>query len=377
MIPNRTSDGRLIIAVMLLVKILTVIFIIIGFKLLPFCNECQAVNFLSPSNQPVSLMSSFTTWDAQHYIQVATRWYQPNHPSNAFFPLFPTFIALSSQLLFGNVIIAGFLVSTVTSIAAMLVLFGLVERIFNRDVAWKTVLLLITFPTAFYFHLIYSEGTFLLIIALAFWWLRFGNIFTRTMGHTLLSLSRPQGVLLILSHGIALLCNPKQWRRFLPAIAGLGLGYLLYMLIMYFSTGSLLSGLAAQAYFATNNGLDNLLHPLHWLTRNFIFYDWTVLHGITQSLFNRVFFFGFMLALPFLYRSVDRDLFWYTAIVAGVTAVSGDLVSWPRYMLMLFPVFILLALKIKKRYILVTWGIVSGLLQICLLLAHTQNFWVA
>jgi hypothetical protein len=58
-------------------------------QLLPpiFATEIYATNFHWPPDDPPSLISAYKTWDANHYLFLSERGYQPDTMSSAFYPL--------------------------------------------------------------------------------------------------------------------------------------------------------------------------------------------------------------------------------------------------------------------------------------------------
>ena len=57
-----------------------------------FSTDAYLGNFHFPGDTPPTRATPFATWDAQHYLYLATEGYGPGRPSIAFFPLFPWLI---------------------------------------------------------------------------------------------------------------------------------------------------------------------------------------------------------------------------------------------------------------------------------------------
>jgi len=83
-----------------------------------------------------------------------------------------------------------------------------------------------------------------------------------------------------------------------------------------------------------------------------------------------------LIALPSLYRAVEKDLFIYTLVLGIVPALLSDLMSYIRYVDVLFPLFILAALKIKTGPMEKILLVGCFLAQAFFLIAHSLNYWV-
>jgi len=363
--------------VTMIVKVIVLIIIGVAALKLPSCDICYVENFVHTFQIDRPVLRSYQTWDAQLYLEVAQYWYRPDHQSIVFYPLFPLLIKLVTPLAFGNAFVAGMLVSAVASVTAMIVLFALVEKLHSREIAWRTVLILLAFPTAFYFHLIYSEGLFLLIVCVGFLAVVKRQRALAVAAHLLMPLTRLQGMMVGGAHIMSAVFTRKQWRDSLLAAAAAFSGFGIYLLFMWVTTGSPFAAFTLQGSHYKNYSVSTLFHPLDWARNNILYFQPGSIVGFTYQLVNRAFFWLFLVLLPLVYYRVRRDLFWFTLILGGVTILSGNLVSWPRYMLTLFPLFIPLAYFLKTRIRLVSWCIATVSLQIFFLMLHSQNYWFA
>jgi hypothetical protein len=143
------------------------------------------------------LLGVWTHWDGEWYLALAQSGYHGDDGSSAFFPLFPLLIKLLAFLLGGNYLLAGILLSSAATLAAFILLYELVSREFNREMAGRTVLYLAVFPTAFFFSAIYSEGLFLALALGAFLAARhYRNWWLTALLVALATLTRSQGILI-------------------------------------------------------------------------------------------------------------------------------------------------------------------------------------
>lgn len=377
-----SKELRKLITLVLAIKLCVIIAIAVAHYTIPFCTLCYESNYLVDSTLFPSLTSSYQTWDVQHYITIAQNGYSADHISNAFFPLYPSLIALVDMLIPGPTLIAAWVVSTLISTAAFVAVFLFVARLRDVQTAWKTTLLLLAFPTAFYFHLPYSEGVFLLVSTLLLYGMYFGKHTVSWFSALLLPLSRPQGLLLLpvtIAHTWETYLHTKKipWKNTIYTLLATSIGVCTYFVILYFSAGDALAGFHAQTqYFASKNSVNTIWHPIEWFRMNFITVEWTF-HRVNTSVINRVFFVGFIALLVAIWKRLDKTLFAFALLVGLLPALTGDLVSFPRYMVMVLPIFIALALIIKRQDVFITVLAHGAIIQLFMLVLHSQNYFVA
>ncbi len=72
----------------------------------------------------------------------------------------------------GNLVIAGIVISLACYAGVVVVLFRLVALDFGERTAFRAVLYVSIFPTAFFFQAVYGESLFLLTALLSIYWCR-------------------------------------------------------------------------------------------------------------------------------------------------------------------------------------------------------------
>lgn len=354
------------------------------------------------------------TWDASWYMQIADQGYLANIQSLAFFPLYPALIGLLGRMLGGGYLVAGLIISTALVWLALILLQRLVAFDFNPHLARRAVLYLCVFPVAFYLFAVYTEALFLALVLLFFlairqwhrWW--WAGLFA-----ALATLTRGPGVLLImplawewtryqLTANVVLLETDTappwktKWRALLKPSA-LALALPLLALI----------GWSAYQRFVLNVPADTLLQAQASWGRYFE-WPWTTM---VDSV--RVFFSPGSNGLPVFNPSWDMpkqllDAFFLVLGLAGLVYACWEcgrrrlpvsyllflatgillplftpvryepVLSFPRFMLVLFPIFILLAqLSLRSRWWYYFSLYSSVTLQILLLARFANGFWVA
>ena len=381
-LPRAVREDRALtelIQIGLLAKICVIATICLAYHLMPFCAPCYYGNFLHPATDPITQTSAFKTWDGQHYAFLAEQWYGPGRASNAFYPLYPLAVRLLRFIFLNNTLITGLILSNIFAIGALILLYLLAREIFDERTAFYAGLFFLAFPSSYYTGLMYTESLFLLLALLLFHSLYRNMFFPALAASALLPLARPQGVLLLIPLSVYLLIKVpvtkglRPDRRYLLPLALLG-GFVAYLGIMEAATGDAFAGFAAQNAFASGNAIGNLVHPWRWFQTNFMTLP-SGFPGLTMFLVDRAFLVGFLLILLLIYRHLDKVLFTYAAVLGLVVVFSGIFIAYTRFLLVVFPIFIVLGHRLKERHYLVT--IPSVALQLLFLIAHSLNYWVA
>jgi hypothetical protein len=146
--------------------------------------ERNAAKFDEPSlTAPIGgfgklALSPLARWDSVWYLRVADRGYPDGGAEAAFFPLYPLLARGLGELGGGSggaVLIAAYLVSLAALLGALVVFHRLVSLELGRRLAAPALLLLALFPGALYFGAPYSESLFLLVSVGAFYAARTGR----------------------------------------------------------------------------------------------------------------------------------------------------------------------------------------------------------
>src|SRR5947209_17034939 len=143
-----------------------------------------------------TLVQSWDRWDSNHFVEIATKGYDVAYRT-AFFPLFPMLEGGLGALLH-NPFVAGLIISNLAGLAMLTVLYRLVAEDFGTERAWRSVLYLALFPTAFFFAAAYNESLFLCLTLLSFYYMRRGRWWLAGLCGFLASLTRSAGLFLLL-----------------------------------------------------------------------------------------------------------------------------------------------------------------------------------
>jgi hypothetical protein len=367
------------------IKIAFVIVALFSHYLLPFDVSDYSTNLVLDIQDLPAFFRRFNTWDTQHYLLLSERGYGVNPMSNAFYPLYPYLIWVFTPLFLGHGLIAAYIVANVCSLLVPVYMYKLCCLFWTKEQAFRSTILLLAFPTAFFLSVAYTEALYLSLCLMAFYYLFKKDTAKSCVCCFLLPLTRAQALLFIVPILVMLVEEMRQKKAgpaeasavdlkpfLLPACATLA-GVVVYFVFCWWKLSDFAAGLQAQRLYVGDNALSNLLHPMEWMSRNFLDVNFT-LHGYTTSLIDRA---AFLICAPLLigvYRTEDRALFAYAALTLLVPALAGSFMSYLRVLLVVFPLFIYLGIRIRRAEYL---AVPMFVLQVFFYVMHTGAFWVA
>ena len=341
-----------------------------------------------------SFLSMWAKWDSQWYVQIARSGYlyQPLQQSNvAFFPLYPLSIRIAAHFLGGNLVLAGFLLSNAYLLGALIFLYQL-AKLEMRDrctsspeeaaaAARRTIFYLAFFPTAFFLSAVYTESLFLMLSVATILFARQRHWILAALAGFLAAATRNIGVLLwmlvmwewLRCHGwrITRIHRAESWRGLWSGIksdwvdvvvlAAIPLGLLLYMGFLQTNFSRPTAFIEVQAAWGRQN-----IGPVGVVMRELKALSALTLNNSNLSrLLNLVPFLGVLIMTPFIWRRLGEGYAIYVLVLLLVPAASA-LQSMIRYVLPMFPVFILLGWwgrsTLVDRALLTTFAVLLGTL---------------
>jgi mannosyltransferase PIG-V len=118
------------------------------------------------------VFSPLARWDAVWYLGIADSGYEGGQARSAFFPLYPLTVRALGEVgggMRGARLVAAYLVSLAAFLSALVLLHRLVSLELGRPLASPTLLLMALFPASLFFGAPYSESLFLLVSVGAFY----------------------------------------------------------------------------------------------------------------------------------------------------------------------------------------------------------------
>jgi mannosyltransferase PIG-V len=164
----------------------------------------NAAKFDDPSLTHVladPLLAPLARWDSVWYLRIADSGYGDSTARTAFFPLYPLLVravATPFGASEGALLVGAYALSLCAFLGALFLLHRLTEMELGRSLARPTLILLAVFPAAVYFGAPYSESLFLLLAVGAFYAARSGRWAWAGACAGLASATRSAGLLLVI-----------------------------------------------------------------------------------------------------------------------------------------------------------------------------------
>lgn len=377
----KKSDFLFILCSFLIWRIVLFIFLLIAFRYLPLQN-----NFLGGGMKnylAAPWLWGWVNFDGEHYLAIAQMGYQPL--TYFFFPIFPVICRFVGGLI-GNgitgIAIGGLIVANLSFLISLIGIWKITEMDFSKKVARLTILLILFFPTSYYFGSYYTESIFLALAVWGYYFVRRDKWLWGGIAGGVSTAARIIGVCLFPAFAWEFLKEKKKTFLKGVSIFLVPIGIFVYMYYLYNKTGDPLNFLNTVSIFGAQRSSTFILLP-----QVFYRYFFKIIPSLNYSYFPSVFvtYLELLSALIFLVLSVIS--FWklrggyaiYLALGYLIPTLSGSFSSLPRYVLVLFPGFILMAIYLVKlpRFWKIT---VFSVLFISLGLATTlflRGYWVS
>jgi Gpi18-like mannosyltransferase len=318
---------------------------------------------------------AWANFDGEHYLSIVKDGY--HLAEQAFFPSYPLLIKL-----LGGGVWLGLLISNASFFLALVVLFKLLRIDYSEKVTKLAIILLLVFPTSFYFGAVYTESLFLALVVWSFYFYRKNNILLASILGMFASGTRVVGVILLPIYLLELFKDKITWEKKYLWLLLIPLGLVFYMVYLYKVYGDPLIFLHSLSSFGEQRSSTPILLP-----QVFYRYIFKVLPNLNYSYFAGTFttIMEFVVGIMFLIVSVisffklrlSYSLFLTFGYV--IPTLSGSFSSLPRYVLVLFPAFILFSVwlnKTSKIILIICYTILFVGLIISLSL-FSRGFWLA
>ena len=349
------------------VKIAVVI--VLAAKLLVFAlGYAAAYTDQGPASPLFILMSQFAKpgapQDSLHYIDIAKNWYvNTGDAANfiVFFPLYPFLIRLAT-IDFNYINLSALVVSNVSSLIALVYLYKLAKLDFDEKVALKAVLFLSIFPTAYFLSAPYTEGLFFALIISSLYYARLSKWPIAGFLSFLAALTRLGGLLMLPVLLVEYL-HQKEWK---PRKTDLNIlwifltlaGFLTYLNINNQVTGSPFTFVVIERvhWYNTFDPILGLTTAVNWASHGS--YPQNLILGYAPLIFA---VFGLFMVIQGGYRRLRPSHLAYMVLTWLLAVSTSFWLSVPRYVMAIFPMFILLGAITERKAINITIAVIFGL----------------
>lgn len=297
-----------------------------------------------------ALLGVWLRWDAVHHVNLALRGYfDLSEGDSVFYPAYAGLIRLLTPLSGGEPVVAALAVSTLATLVTLALLYRLTEQAYGPAAARSAVAALAVYPTAFFLIAPFTESLYLAGTLTVFWLTGKGRWAVSGLPGALASLARGPGI-----YTPAALAWPAwkylrekpafTWRKLLAVACGLGLPVIAGLaflgwrawagfapvaqvlkvysgLVMTNPIQGLYSGLATMVTHPSFTAWLEGLSALAWIT--------ILVAMLRQARWRRVDW--------LIYMALNLAVF-----TSKVSQVASPLQSIARYVLVLFPGFIVI-----------------------------------
>lgn len=322
----------------------------------------------------------WANFDGEHFIALAQFGYQEY--TQAFFPLYPIIMSVVMYYhgeTIPNLAKTGLVMTTISFVSALIFFYKLLKLDYSSKFSLGVIFLLIIFPTSFYFNAVYSESLFLLLILGSFYFFRTQKFFWAFVFGFFSCLTRVFGILIFISFLIDIFVykisiKKSFWVFLIP------LGLLSYMVYLYLTVGDPLAFYNLQLIVGEQHQRGIVFYPqiLFRYLKILTTADLSpLLTTIMLELAVGIIFF----ALPVIgyFKKIRLSYLFFAFFGFLLPTIQGSFSSLPRYVLVLFPSFIILALMVKPLpiFLKISLAVLSFVILMIETAFFIRGYWVA
>lgn len=312
-----------------------------------------------------TFMSTWFRWDADNYIYIAQNWYTTvgdKRLAIVFFPFYSLVIRVAA-IFIQDYFLSGILVSNLSLVVACFYLYKLAEENFSPEVGFNSVKYLLLFPVSFFLGATFSESTFLALSIMTLYYSGKGKWLIAGILGALAALTRSLGVLLAVPVFLEFLITAevfqsirnRQYAKVAQDFLHKGfsaflipVGTLLYLYINKAVTGNWFTFLTYQKE--------------HWHQSFGVFFvnmksyvvnaaTWDPAESASLWTPQLIIILCAMLLLLYGFGRIKTSHMAYFFISLFISISPTWLLSGPRYIMGIFPVYFALALLSRNKYV--------------------------
>jgi hypothetical protein len=297
-------------------------------------------------------------WDTVYYLDIAEDWYQPNRGQVSFPPVYPILIGILGRLLGGGYLSASMIISWVSLAISCALLYQEFQEYTDKSSSLRAVKYFLLWPTAFFLFVGYTESLFMVFLLLAMRGARKGIWWQAGVFGLLASMTRFIGIFVAFPFAWLWLKEPLKEKIRIAA-------WLSPIPIVFFG------------WIWITEKLYNL-NPISaglkfWYIKTD--WPWVGVIGSIKSIIEDPTFFGnyqyadvfsvFLMIIAIIYsfrkKWVPEALFMASLLTIFLVKILefDQLISTSRYVLVLYPSFLMLAEWGKNKWFHVIWSMLS------------------
>ncbi len=345
------------------------------------------------------VIQSFANFDGVHYLTIVEKGYHGTGLIQAFFPLYPLLIWILS-LLTTNELIAGLIISAASLLASLYLFEKLIGIDHGESAIQYANSILLFFPTSFFFLGLYSESLFFMLVIASFlsarksyWWLA-GILAALASATRLVGIFLLPALLLELYIQVSESITASSWQRkirqtiyailrdkplALLTISLSATGLLSYMIFLNSVFHDPLYFFHVQSEFGGGRQESIILLPqviFRYIKIFLTFEPWNLkFFAIVQEFVLSIFA---LLILIINYKNIRSSYLLFSLLAFILPTLTGTLSSMPRYILVCFPIYMILGeyfvFRPHKRLL---YFAIAGFLLMLNTMLFVQGYWVA
>jgi len=329
---------------------------------------------------------AWDNFDGQHYVNIAQNGY--GFGEYTFFPFYSILIKFFGNLLGGGLFslnLAGQLISNSAFLISLFGFYKLARLDFSERISKISVIILLLFPTSFYFAAVYTESIFFAILMWSFYFARKKNYLPASILGLFATATRPIGIFIFPAFIIEWYLHRKKTENIIKvfpwSLTVIPVGLLSYMYYLKIHIGNALAFFSEQVYVGEHRSSHLILLP-----QVIYRYVFKIFPSLNPLYFPGVFFTVLEFAVGIVYFVVSLVLFFTTrfsyalfAFLAYLTPTFlGSFSSQPRYVLILFPVYFILAKYLARSKIyLFAFCLISFILLVISFSLFARGYWIS
>lgn len=329
-------------------------------------------------------LTEWANFDGVHYLFIAGNGYTNNY---GFFPLYPSLIKFISILFGANTpfdlayFFSAFFIANIAFFLSLIVFYKLLTLDYNKKQTKQILLVLLVFPTSFFFGSLYSESLFLLFLFSSFYFARKKQWALASFFGIFLSLTRLVGICIfpVLLYEYFVISKQPLKKFIQSGIWAIPVGLIGYSIYNYILEKDFFYFIKAQGNFLNNRSVDSIVifpqtiyrYIKILMTNSQTQFEWWV------ALLEVVSFIFVITALFLAWKKrIHFSYILFSLLAVFIPASTGTFSALPRYILVAFPVFIVFGITTNK-FLKVLYLSISIVLLFILLFFFSKGYFIS